>query len=205
MSGASIEQRLQVLEDREAIRDTWLDYCTQIDLADMAGLGDVFTEDAVLELEGLARSMDGEYRGRRRDHRRLLRPFGQPGRRRPGSTTAMTGHLSTNMRIDLDGDTATTLAYFFEIVDDSLVLIGTYQHRLRRDPDRWRFSFMRIVVRYRARLEVNGVGRPSADRRRRQGRRRRAGHRPSECRGAGFLTADTPMTSNTRMGGVRCG
>jgi hypothetical protein len=163
VSGASIEQRLQALEDREAIRETWLDYCTQIDIADMDGLGDVFTEDAVLELEGLARSLDGEYRGRRSIiddfYAHTASPEGAPG-----STSAMTGHLSTNMRIDVDGDTATTLAYFFEIVDDSLALLGTYQHRLRRDPDRWRFSFLRIVVRYRARLEATRVaGRPLTD------------------------------------------
>ena len=66
----------------------------------------------------------------------------------------MTGHLSTNMQIDLQGDEATTLAYFFEIVDDNLVLIGTYQHRMRRCPDRWRFAFLRITVRYRGRLEI---------------------------------------------------
>ena len=70
----------------------------------MDGLGDVFTEDAVLELEG-----PGPVDRRRvprpaGDHRRLLRQ-GRPARRGPpGSTTAMTGHLSTNMRIDLDGD-----------------------------------------------------------------------------------------------------
>ena len=69
----------------------------------------------------------------------------------------MTGHLSTNMQIELDGDEATTIAYFFEIVDDSLVLIGAYQHRLRRDADRWRFSVLRIAVRYRARLELGSV------------------------------------------------
>ena len=75
----------------------------------------------------------------------------------------MTGHLSTNMQIQLDGDEATTLAYFFEIVDDNLVLIGTYQHRLRRDADRWRFAFLRISVRYRARIEATEVaGQPLA-------------------------------------------
>jgi ketosteroid isomerase-like protein len=157
---AALERRLRILEDREAVRETWLDYCTQIDLGDMDGLGDVFAEDAVLELEGLARSIDGEYRGRRSIiddfYARTASPSGDPG-----STTAMTGHLSTNMRIELDGDEATTLAYFFEIADDNLVLIGTYQHRLRRDADRWRFTFLRIVVRYRARLEVGSVrGRP---------------------------------------------
>jgi hypothetical protein len=68
----------------------------------------------------------------------------------------MTGHIATNMQIELDGDTATTLAYFFEIVDN-LLLIGTYQHRLRRDPDRWRFAFLRISVRYRSKLEASGL------------------------------------------------
>jgi SnoaL-like domain len=159
----AVEARLRALEDREAIRDTWLDYCTQIDVADMDGLGDVFTEDAVLELEGLARSVDGEYRGRRSIIDDFYALTASPAGA-PGSTTAMTGHLSTNMRIEVDGDTATTLAYFFEIVDDSLVLIGTYQHRLRREADRWRFAFLRIVVRYRARLEAGSVaGRPLTD------------------------------------------
>ncbi|MCU1501885.1 MAG: nuclear transport factor 2 family protein, partial [Ilumatobacteraceae bacterium] len=83
--------------------------------------------------------------------------------RQPGSGRAMTGHISTNMQIELDGDEATTLAYFFEIVDDSLVLIGAYQHPLRRQPDRWRFAFLRIAVRYRARLETRSVsGQPLA-------------------------------------------
>jgi hypothetical protein len=149
---ASIEQRLQVLEDREAIRETWLDYCTQIDVADMDRLGDVFTEDAVLELEGLARAVDGEYHGRRS----IIDDF-YARTAEPSAHGFMTGHLSTNMQIELDGDGATTLAYFFEIVDN-LLLIGTYQHRLRRDPERWRFASLRIAIRYRSRLEASDPG-----------------------------------------------
>jgi hypothetical protein len=148
--------RLQRLEDLEDVRATWLDYCNRVDLYDLDGLGDVFTEDAELEMVGLARSLDGRYRGRRaiidEFYGRSLLPTAPPA-----STRAMTGHISTNMQIDLDGDRATTLAYFFEIVDDNLVLIGTYQHRLRRDPDRWRFAFLRISVRYRARIEASDV------------------------------------------------
>ncbi|MCU1503226.1 MAG: nuclear transport factor 2 family protein, partial [Ilumatobacteraceae bacterium] len=143
---AAITARLQILEDREAIRDTWLDYCTRLDVGDLDRLGDVFAEDAVLEMDGLGRTVDGTYRGRRAIiddfYARTASPDGPPG-----STRAMTGHLSTNMRIELDGDEATTLAYFFEIVDDSLVLIGTYQHRMRREADRWRFAQLRITVR----------------------------------------------------------
>jgi hypothetical protein len=132
--------RLQRLEDREH-PVTWLDYCNRLDLGDFAGLGDVFAEDAGLEMSGLAASLDGTYHGRQS----IIEDF-YSRTRLPSSTSGtprfMTGHLSTNLQIDLDGDEATTLAYFFEIVDDNLVLIGTYQHRLRREPDRWRFAFL---------------------------------------------------------------
>jgi hypothetical protein len=147
---APLIERLQRLEDLEAVRATVLDYCNRLDLGDFVGLGDVFTEDADLELVGLARSLDGTYRGRRS----IIDDF-YARTAVPTTDRAMTGHLSTNMQIELDGDAATTLAYFFEIVDDSFVLLGTYQHRLRRDPDRWRFAFLRISVRYRARIEAS--------------------------------------------------
>ena len=150
---AALAARLQRLEDLEAVRACWLDYCNRLDLGDFDALGDVFTPDADLEMDGLGPRLDGTYRGRRSIVDDFYARTGRPSR----SAHLMTGHLSTNMQIELDGDTATTLAYFFEIVDDNLVLIGTYQHRLRRDPDRWRFAFLRISVRYRARIEAREV------------------------------------------------
>ena len=150
---AALTARLARLEDLEAVRSTWLDYCHRLDLGDFAALGDVFTEDATLEMDGLGPGLDGTYHGRRSIIDDFYTRTGQPS----GTSHFMTGHLSTNMQIELDGDTATTLAYFFEIVDDTLVLIGTYQHRLRRDPDRWRFAFLRISIRYRARIEAGEV------------------------------------------------
>jgi len=150
----ALAARLQRLEDLEAVRACWLDYCNRLDLGDFDALGDVFTPDADLEMDGLGPRLDGTYRGRRSIVDDFYARTGRPS----GSAHLMTGHLSTNMQIELDGDTATTLAYFFEIVDDNLVLIGTYQHRLRRDPDRWRFAFLRISVRYRARIEAREVG-----------------------------------------------
>jgi len=68
-----------------------------------------------------------------------------------------TGHHGTNMKIDLDGDTATTLAYFFEILGNSSVLIGTYQHRFVRQSDAWRFAFLRIAIRYGATVQVSDL------------------------------------------------
>lgn len=155
MDMATLAARVQRLEDLEAVRGAWLDYCNRLDAEDFDALGDVFTEDAALEMSGLAGALDGRYEGRRSiidDFYR--RTAGDPAAAPIG---AMTGHLSTNMQIELAGDEATTLAYFFEIVDDNLVLIGTYQHRMRRHADRWRFAFLRISVRYRGRLEVGHV------------------------------------------------
>src|SRR3954452_19408647 len=95
---AALEARLARLEDTEAVRETWLDYCTQIDLADFERLGDVFTEDAELELDGLAPTVDGTYRGRRSIIDDFYRRAAGPADGPPGSGKAMTGHLCTNMR-----------------------------------------------------------------------------------------------------------
>src|SRR4029453_1546757 len=60
--------RIARLEDLEAIRTTWRDYCMRLDSGDWPALGDVFTEDAVLEMDGLnalSSSLDGKYRGRK--------------------------------------------------------------------------------------------------------------------------------------------
>ena len=152
--------RLTRLEDLEAIRHTWRDYCMRLDSSDWSALGDVFTEDAVLEMDGLdhlIEGLDGQYRGRQVIINDFYR---QTGTVLPHGTKPLfvTGHLSTNMQIELQGDEATTLAYFFEIVANDRVLIGTYQHRFRREADRWRFRFLRIAIRYRARLEATDVG-----------------------------------------------
>ena len=156
----NILARLQHLEDLEAIRHTWRDYCTCLDSEDWKGLGDVYTTDGVLEMVGLDAllpGLDGIYRGRRD----IIDTFYVPaieGAANPSTKLFATGHISTNMQIDIQGDEATTLAYFFEIVANNTVLIGTYQHRLHRDPDRWRFAFLRISVRYHAQLATENVG-----------------------------------------------
>jgi len=156
----SLAQRLRHLEDLEAIRHTWRDYCTRLDAADWPALADVYTDDAVLEMAGLDAllpGIDGEYRGRRT----IIEDFYKPANAGACDLAAglfSTGHISTNMQIDHLGDEATTLAYFFEIVASNTVLIGTYQHRMRRDADRWRFKFLRITVRYHAVLEARDIG-----------------------------------------------
>ncbi|MGD9604333.1 MAG: nuclear transport factor 2 family protein [Gammaproteobacteria bacterium] len=153
-------ERVRTLEDLEAVRHTWRDYCRRLDADDWTGLADVYTPDGTLEMVGLntlVPGIDGRYQGRDDIIRRFYMPAIESAANISKGLFA-TGHLSTNMQIDLQGDEATTLAYFFEIVANDTVLIGTYQHRMQRDPDRWRFRFLRISVRYHARLAVSGVG-----------------------------------------------
>lgn len=151
----ALTRRVQHLEDLEAIRETWRDYCMRLDSEDWSGLADVFTHDGVLDMMGLdafAPGFDRTYRGREE----IIGDFYKPVI--SGVEGALSGHLSTNMQIELQGDEATTLAYFFEIVGDAQVLIGTYQHRMRRDADRWRFAHLRISVRFRAKLAGENIG-----------------------------------------------
>jgi hypothetical protein len=51
--------RLSHLEDLEAIRHTWRDYCTRLDSEDWEGLGDVFTTEAIVEMVGLDALLPG--------------------------------------------------------------------------------------------------------------------------------------------------
>ena len=156
----ALAERVRRLEDLEAIRRTWHDYFFALDSSDWDWLADLFTKDATLQLVGfddLQLGASPTYHGRRS----IVDEFYIP---RMGATAApekglhYTGHHGTNMQIDQAGDEATTLAYFFEILANTSVRIGTYQHRFRRDADRWRMAFLRISLRYRATLEVTNVG-----------------------------------------------
>ena len=155
-----LTSRLEKLEDLEAVRHTWRDYCIRLDSEDWSGLKDVFCEDATLEMSGLNTlipGVDGVYRGRTGIVDEFYRPAIVEAAAENAGLMA-TGHLSTNMQINLNGSEATTLAYFFEIVANNQILIGTYQHLAKREPDRWRFKFLRISIRYSARVAVEDLG-----------------------------------------------
>jgi hypothetical protein len=163
MSDAVIQdllERVQRLEDIEAIHSTWRDYLFALDSADYESLAQVFTEDGVVEMVGLDSYQPGQdrsYHGREE----IINDFYVPvidTVARPDLGQFYTGHHGTNMEIDLQGDEATTLAYFFEILGNTQMLIGTYQHRMRREGDRWRIAYLRIAIRYRATIEASDFG-----------------------------------------------
>ena len=149
--------RVQRLEDIEGVRRTWHDYMAFLDSRRWEELADVFTEDGAVEMIGLDGSRpgggapgtirDGVYRGRRS----IIDDFYNVGARapRPATRRPASGHFGNNLRVDLDGDQATTSAYFWEVVpggENHTLLIGTYQHRMRREADKWRISYLRITI-----------------------------------------------------------
>lgn len=151
--------RVQRQEDREAILETWHDYLYGLDSRRWDALGDVFTDDAVLESLGLEYrnpGRDGTYEGRER----ILRDFYGSQKVRTESADGLfrTGHFGTNLRIKLEGDEATTLSYYLEIVNNTEVIAGSYQQRMRREPDRWRIAFLRISVMFRGHVDGTDFG-----------------------------------------------
>jgi hypothetical protein len=155
-----LEQRVRRLEDLEAIQSAWRDYLFALDSADYDSLANVFTEDGAVEMNGLDSYQPGQdktYYGRESIIDEFYKPVIDTVAR-PDLGQYYTGHHGTNMEIDLEGDEATTLAYFFEILGNTQMLIGTYQHRFRREPDRWRIAYLRISIRYRATIEASDFG-----------------------------------------------
>lgn len=156
----SIMDRIRRLEDHEAIRDTWCDYLFALDSLDWEGLANVFTADGKVEMIGLDSYQPGQdrsYSGRKSIIEECYAPV-MTTTAAPDKDQYYTGHLGTNLKIDLHGDEATTLAYFFEILGNKQMLVGTYQHRMRREADRWRIAYLRITIRYRANISAEGFG-----------------------------------------------
>src|SRR5437868_1281480 len=102
-----LEQRVARLEAIEGVRRTLSDYVIALDSGRLDDLGDLFTEDAVFEMAGLAplSTLDGTYHGRQSiigDFYGRLRQRGDPG------ASFGSGHYATNQRVDVAGDEATS-------------------------------------------------------------------------------------------------
>jgi len=95
------ENRLQVIEDRQALQDVLHAYCAAVDsLSDMEGLLSCFTEDAVFDLSGINLP-------RFEGHTQIRQFFEQVF-----SDMSHHAHYSTNFAIDrLDADEALCRAY----------------------------------------------------------------------------------------------
>jgi hypothetical protein len=134
------EQRLQRLEDIEAIHKLKSFYCHYANVGEGSGNIDkfinLFTEDAVWDLSGNIR------RGRQSIAERLgevekLQYIGL--------------HFWGNPRIEVDHDEASGLwDLIFPVIPPGQTAVrtvcGFYEDRLRRTPDGWRFTFVKYRV-----------------------------------------------------------
>jgi len=134
------EDRLRLLEDKEAIRDLLLQYGRSLDARDTQAYSELF-------------AADGEWSG------------GVGQSRTPAGIKKMlddlfsssTGglskahHVMANMVIDVDGETATAHSRWMWMTGDAdgapiVVRSGHYDDRLVRENGRWKFQSRRAVT-----------------------------------------------------------
>jgi ketosteroid isomerase-like protein len=129
-----LEERVRVIEDREAIWRLFMTYKHHLDQRDFAAYAALFTDDA--EWIGNLGKVVGPAQ-----IEQLLAATLEVW----GSDRERTHHLVLNPVIDVAGDTATassTWGYVTRSDDDAPVvqMLGRYLDRLRRTPDGWRFT-----------------------------------------------------------------
>jgi ketosteroid isomerase-like protein len=122
---------------RELIRDTIVQYAHHADTGRFAELVELFTEDAVLEVDGL-RPLNG---------RQEIQQFLTGTKTSLASTLKhpyIRHHIST-LRIDVHSpDEASAASYFLAITERGPDHWGRYRDQLVRVSDRWLFRYRRV-------------------------------------------------------------
>jgi uncharacterized protein (TIGR02246 family) len=131
---ASLEERLQRLEDLEEIRRLLEEYARCLDAGDHAGYAELFTKDGELHAQL------GEAKGRE-----AIRSLLDARLKDGGSSARRTAfHQIGNATIDVDGDQATSRVMWAYVTHDDgnypmILQVGHYNDELVRDAGRWRF------------------------------------------------------------------
>lgn len=126
--------------DQLAIHDLYVRYTHAIDLGDPEGWADCFTSDGVLELP---------YRGQLTSGRDELVAVARRFHERGGGFDR---HVTTNIRVTVDGDRAHGTAYLHMLAGGEgdtpprLTMTGVYADELVRTADGWRFRRRVIAV-----------------------------------------------------------
>jgi uncharacterized protein (TIGR02246 family) len=139
---ASTEERLQALEDRNAVSDLMLAFGAALDAKDWDAYTELFLEDGKFTIEGQARHGREEIvAGPRRDLDRY----------------DSLQHYSTNHKVKVDGDEATSSHYLIAVhIDDAGAMElhadagGRYDCKCVRTAEGWRFAEVELHVFWRA-------------------------------------------------------
>lgn len=139
MSGLSLEQRLQRMEDIEAIRRLMSNYAHYANVGEGSGdpekFAALFTEDATWDLRAPLKGRQAII-----DRLRVIEKLKYVG-----------FHFSLNPRIDVDGDTASgDWDMLFSVIipgtTTPTTICGFYSARMVRTPEGWRFSYFKYRV-----------------------------------------------------------
>ncbi len=137
------------IEDREAIRDLFSDYCFRLDDGDYAGVGALFTADG----EWIAPYSRAT--GPEEIVAMLARNIPDPAK------GPVRKHFVMNSLIRCTGDTATARASYFVVIGEGAgpvpVVAGTYEDVLVRTSEGWRFRSRRLVHDIAGTLGLNPV------------------------------------------------
>jgi hypothetical protein len=139
---------LEELLAREAIRKTMAQYTMAGDRLRTEAFVDAFTEDAVMETEGVPEADSFRYEGREQISmwiRRWLTPA-----ERPVSLARFIRHHLSTCEIELTGpDTARARTYFGVYTDIGPDHAGVYVDAFRKEDGRWRIAHRRVRLDWR--------------------------------------------------------
>ena len=135
----TLEERIQVLEDRESIREVIANYCRGVDQHDEALFLSIWTEDAgyligepLGDHHGLAAIKD------------ILHAIWE--------AFPETHHFTTNAVIEVDGDTARSVSDVDCTATDgagrAMLIAATYFDDLVRQDDEWRIKQRKLTIYY---------------------------------------------------------
>ena len=133
---ASVDERLQRLEDIEAIRSLLIDYGRALDKRDFTAYGKLFAENGVWK-GGMGSATGPEEIGKM-----VEAGFG----RMKAEQYTDSNHVMTSMDIELDGNSATAWSRWLWVVvgDDNKPRVeraGHYEDRLVRENGQWKFLY----------------------------------------------------------------
>jgi uncharacterized protein (TIGR02246 family) len=131
---ASIEQRLQRVEDELAIRRVLVEYSATQDAKDYAGYAALFAK------EGEWVNGNTVHKGRAAIHKMLVDLYGTPPE---GYVNAESYHISSNPQIDIDGDRATARSRHLLVMrgpngEPTPMLAGRYEDEFIREEGQWK-------------------------------------------------------------------
>jgi uncharacterized protein (TIGR02246 family) len=132
--GATIEQRLQRVEDELAIRRVLVEYSATQDAHDYAGYAALFARDGEW--------VNGQtvHKGREAILKMLVELYGAPP---PGYVNSESYHITSNAQIDLHGDRATVRSRHLLVMRGSggaptPALAGRYEDEFIREDGKWK-------------------------------------------------------------------